>query len=389
MAANAMLEFMLKVRKQEAIDVIRACSTDKGFSASASQSGYGNILFTRDLCISVDGLVQAGFGPVVEKHFNELEKKQASDGSIPVFFPGSRTAWVVQKAKRAILEGEGINMLLRKLDAYAPAALDAIQLLGDLIKPDLIPELTVSHKTTDTELHYIDGIAKYANASGNDQFFRNKYHSMKRALLFAEQNFDNGLYSGNDWRDNVAIDEQAALLSNNILLIRAYEWLGASANRARHEAEVHRKFWNGQHHTDKSNKTGFDVYGQSLAALSDLVPASGGDSVIEQLAMQITENGIRANTLESPANLRGEAKASVNQVNQYGKVWPFVTGHAVLALNYLGETRLANQLFEIWTKTPGFNEWYEPGSPEGKGAKDQLWSAAMYLHAGNSLGAFK
>ena len=100
----------------------------------------------------------------------------------------------------------------------------------------------------------------------------------------------------------------------------------------------------------------------------------------------MTNVGIKANDLTMPNDIRGEERVSVERVNQYGTVWPFVIGYVVLALNKMGKRKEAKELFSQWTRLYGFREWYNAETGQGGGAQKQMWSAALYIVAGRSLG---
>jgi GH15 family glucan-1,4-alpha-glucosidase len=52
----------------------------------------------------------------------------------------------------------------------------------------------------------------------------------------------------------------------------------------------------------------------------------------------------------------------------------------------MGRRRLAEEGFKKYTALDGFYEWYDPSTGKGYGAKDQLWSAALYLRAAKAYG---
>lgn len=61
-------------------------------------------------------------------------------------------------------------------------------------------------------------------------------------------------------------------------------------------------------------------------------------------------------------------------------------GYVVLALNKMGKRKEAKELFSQWTRLYGFREWYNAETGQGGGAQKQMWSAALYIAAGRSLG---
>ena len=101
----------------------------------------------------------------------------------------------------------------------------------------------------------------------------------------------------------------------------------------------------------------------------------------------MVKSGIRANDLVMPYCV-GEERRRNEKVNQYGTVWPFVMGYAILALDKMGEKGLAREIFYRWSRVDGFHEWIDPATGLGRGAKRQMWNGPSYLRAGKQLGRF-
>lgn len=131
------------------------------------------------------------------------------------------------------------------------------------------------------------------------------------------------------------------------------------------------------------------MLGQSLAVLFDIVPKARYASIREKYTELETPFGYRINDFMPDPKTPEEERAVqlvVQKTNQYGTIWPFVHGFAILALEKMGEHALAVEQFRRWDKLEGFYEWYDASTGQPFGSNQQLWSAALYLAAARTLG---
>lgn len=332
------------------------------------QRGYRNIYFTRDVAVSIEGLVAVGLEEAVQRHLEGLKARQGKNCGIPDWFIDNWYAWAKQKFHRAVIERELVWMVAKKINRRFPG---------------LIPSMGATHDTTDSELHYINAIHAYAEAVRDHPLVDGYSESMHRALRFAEGRINkDGLYTGVDWRDNVRFPNDVTLLSNNALLFRAYQSLKLDDKAEALKTRIQEKFWNGSYHTDQPGGSHFDAFGQALAVLYEIATPEQYNSIASKFESMFTIFGLRANDLVTPDNLRGGERVSVKRVNQNGKIWPFVEGYAALALKKMGKDDLARRILENWS---GFGEWYDPFTGKRGGARLQMWSAALYIRACQEL----
>jgi len=224
---------------------------------------------------------------------------------------------------------------------------------------------------------------EYANATGDRAFLEQHRDAVARAMVFVEQHNLNteGLAVGADWRDTMEVYlSQRALLSNNVLLTHAYDLMGETEKATAQRKRIEEHFWRDGACVDYiPDGDRPDPLGIALAVLYDALPADSGERVRELLQLLDTDNGV---TIKCIHSAYAEGEADVFKRTQGVVVWPFIVGFCVLALKKLGYEAEARSLFEKLERLDGFYEWYDPADGKGWGAKEQLWSATLYLRAG-------
>lgn len=366
-------------RRQEAEAILRECAGRNGIWAGPTVPhkdtvGYRGQCWTRDLGISIEDLLGAGMEVDVWNHLVSLRRLQKRDGGVPTFFPDSTLEWLLQKG--SLLAEDAISLDFSRVRNYAGKLARAVT------RGKFFHGYTPA--ATDTPLHFIRALDIYKKSS-NVPLISSVGEMQRSAMHAARENLVGGFYRGGDWRDNVAFVEGAILLSNNVLYAVARRALGAET--AFTNDLIQAAFWTGEFHSDTGGDT-FDVYGQSLAVLEGIATPEQYGSITEKIRSMRTHHGLKANDLDISDCPRKLRKAN-ERVNQYGTIWPFVTGQAICALERMGERDLARDLFDQWTGEGGFREWYDPLTGEGGGGERQMWSAALYLRAGKEIGAFE
>jgi glycogen debranching enzyme len=137
----------------------------------------------------------------------------------------------------------------------------------------------------------------------------------------------------------------------------------------------------------------FDSFGNLLAILSGVADAEKSHRLLDF----IERHSLNVWPLKSltPAVRRGDPDwrdyyGSLNAPNHYhnGGVWPFLGGFYVAALVKYGRrdtAELALRNLGQLNQAGQFNEWHHGETGEPMGARDQAWSAGMYLFACESL----
>ncbi len=336
----------------------------------ASTHRYRWQCWTRDLALAgLEELVALGRTDVARKHLDGIAARQGEDGHVPILFPDSWAKWLGQKLVLGIAEGR-LPIMVKKV----------VRLLrGNYSLEQLTPW------TTDSELQYIRAVHDFARLTGDQGFRRTHERPMRRALSYAESAVRDGLIHGGDWRDTYQGFAAVPLLSNNVLLRDAYRLLGMPGEARRLEEAIERRFWNGGHHTDTPGDGAFDVYGQSLAVLSDLVPPDRYAGIVERFHAYASPFGFRINDISFTPATKDE-KDAVRRVNQSRAIWPMVNGLAIKALLHMDAEDEARAGFERWQRLDGFWEWYDPETGAGRGSPGQMWSAAFYRQTARALG---
>ena len=133
----------------------------------------------------------------------------------------------------------------------------------------------------------------------------------------------------------------------------------------------------------------FDSFGNILAILAGVADSQQSDIILDF----ISRNGLDKWPLRSltPVIRPGDADwrdyyGSLNAPHHYhnGGVWPFLGGFYVAALVKTGRAKAAATVLENLAQlnqAGQFNEWHHGETGVPLGARDQAWSAGMYLFA--------
>lgn len=362
----------LRTKANDAWRVLIACIGRKGVNASPVR--YQDQNWTRDFVYAAQELLlEIGQAQVVQAHLNNLADRQYPDGRMPIMFLDNTAGFLWTKLKNSVRERR-LSFLLKAyfsrdgVGQLSPWTRDSELLfaLGHGIWNEY-------HRQTEPLIERAVECSIYAR------------HTDK-ALAYVEQHLmTDGLVRGADWRDTRKDLDDKCLLSNNILLCRAYALLGQTEKHAALKARINERFWTGTHYRDYPGCDEYDTLGNAYAILYDIAPAANWDSIITAASGLSTACGFMLNSVTLPPKNTVE-KAVMDRVNQFGVVWPFIHGFMIMAMIKAGFPDRARKEFDKWTALPGFFEWYDPRTGNGHGSVDQLWSAALYLRAARALG---
>lgn len=345
---------MEKVRK--AANIIRACLSP-GNGVFASPDRYLYQCWTRDLALAVAPLLfQLGEAETVRMHLENLSQRQRENGQIPILFLSDEDAW----RKKKVSERGDQSFMVRRYDA------------GEL--------WNLTPGTKDSEILYVIAMHEYANSTKDRSLLEQYGENIQCAIAYVEKNNLNvdDLAVGADWRDTMEVFlADKALLTNNVLLCRAYELMGEKIRSDALKENILRHFW--QEDTVMDYLPGGerpDPLGLALAVLLDVAPKKDWPLVKKLLDDVDTTCGVTIKCIHNPY------VADEQEVfDRTGGVvvWPFVVGFAAMALSKMGYRTAATEMFMKMETLDGFYEWYDPADGKGWGAPEQLWSAALYL----------
>ncbi|MBI4441714.1 hypothetical protein HY639_06105 [Candidatus Woesearchaeota archaeon] len=344
----------MKQKIDEAKTVIEHCIGEKGIWAGSGR--YRDQCWTRDFTFSLPTLLDLGYNKQISCHLHELAKRQKRDGQIPILYLDDVQQWLERKIKKSMETGKESFMLKNffTIEQLTPWTKDSeifFLIAAQTFAPKgYIPEIDFAHE-------YIEN------------------------LLDDEQMF----VTGGDWRDTMASLDDKTLLTNNCLLYRAYKLSGKECNASELKKRINKDYWAGGYYRDFLGTNEFDLLGQSLAVLYEIVPEKRYSLIIEKMKEVECSFGYKINTCTPKPVNKTEAE-TITKTNQYGVIWPFIMGFGIQALDKMGQKEKAEELFAKWDKLDGFNEWYDPETGQGHGDKEQLWSACLYLQTAKALG---
>lgn len=345
---------MEKVRKAE--EIIRACLSP-GNGVFASPDRYLFQCWTRDLALAVAPLLlKTGEAEIVRVHLENLSMRQRENGQIPILFLSDEEAW----RKKKVAERGTESFMVQRYDA------------GEL--------WNLTPGTKDSEILYAIAMHEYVMAT-DDQSLLDKYgENITRAIAYVEKNNFNrdGLAVGTDWRDTMEVLlADRALLTNNVLLVHAYELMGENDKADALKERILEHFWLSDSIIDYL-PGGFrpDPLGLALAVLHDVAPKQTWPLIKKLFDAVDTSCGVTIKCIHNPY-VAGEQE--VFDRTEGVVVWPFVAGFAAMALSKMGYRADAMKMFAKLENLEGFYEWYDPATGKGWGAPEQLWSATLYL----------
>ena len=353
-------------RMQEAKDIVSACIGKNGLWADTGRYRYQ--CWTRDFVIAgLEALLDIGREDIARKHLDMLKAKQQPNGKIPILYLDDTPRWLYGKITGGIKRRRMPFMLKRYI-----LGIGSIE--------------NFSPWTKDSEILYCLGVLTYHKKTGDDYFMDQHFPSMSAALHYVDTKLlSNGKAIGGDWRDTMTGLHDKTVLTNNAFLYEVYHRLGKTVKARNLRATIQQEYYTGTHHRDYPGVDDLDLLGQSLAVLFDISEPPQHLDIIRSVQKLDTPFTFSINNCLPNPRTPEEALA-VKRTNQYGVVWPFVTGYAILALLKMGERAMAVDQFQKWNRLQGFYEWYDPKTGEPHGGKQQLWSAALYIRVAKEMG---
>lgn len=354
---------------RDARRVLTRCVTRRGVYAGTKRYRYE--CWTRDLVLAgIDTLFDMGLGEHARRHLEEIAKRQTNDGQIPVMYISNIPAATLLHAGRLLRDPQ-------RAFRQARLFLKTAGLAGGFSFSNLTPW------SADCEPLFVIGCYRFAERANDPEFVVRMRPHILRAFRYMENHaMKDGFLIGGDWRDTLGEFKDAALLSNNVLLAAAYAAAGEPENSAELKRRIWRHFWTGSYYRDRLGSDAFDTFGQSLAVLSGVASAEQYQPLLQKFGGMERPAGFAANDLEP----RAADPVVRAYVDQYGTVWPFVQGFAILALEMMGERPWAMREFVKWSSVHGFCEWYDPDpGVRCDGEQEQMWSAALYLRVHRTL----
>lgn len=342
----------------EALRILRSCLS-KGNGIFASPDRYLYQCWTRDVALAVAPLLLSlGETNIVRTHLENLSERQRPNGQIPILFLSDEVAW---REKKVAERGEN-SFMVSRYDS------------GEL--------WNLTPGTKDSEILYVIAMYEYAQATGDYSLLEHYSDTVRHAMTYVEEHNLNtvGLTVGADWRDTMEVYlSDRALLTNNVLLVRAYDLMGEERKAKAQRERVREYFWRNGNCVDYiPDGDRPDPLGIALAVLYDVFPEESGERVRELLHSVDTDYGVTIKCIHNPY---AEGEVEVFKRTEGEVIWPFVVGFSVMALKKLGYNHEARALFKKLHDLDGFYEWYDPTDGRGWGAKEQLWSATLYLRA--------
>lgn len=371
----------------DAITILGACIGNHGVWAAPVR--YDWQCWTRDFGLAIlPVLTLMGLHDVAYTHLMSLVERQGEDGSIPILFlDGKRghARFLLDKMIRSARSGRPSFMLQRYIEAR-----------GDLGR--------LTPGTKDSELHFVVAaldFLKSPEAAGviSDDDASKLAHAVDRAMDYITSNLldRDCLMRSCDWRDTMHVGlGDVPLLSNNALLVHAYDMLDRHDCASHLRRRINERYWRGNVLLDypdtADQRHAFDPLGGALAVLYDVIEPVRYDDVLRCFNSVSTPYGY---TIKCRHNALTQREQDVIERTDGVVVWPFVCGYVVLALLHMaGMMRdqedapaadryesVAYKAFNKLAEIDGFAEWYDPWSGAHYGAQEQLWSAMMYVRA--------
>ncbi len=354
---------LFKARLNEAKDMILRCVGERGIYAGTLR--YRHQCWTRDLAYSIDALINLGQAEAVKTHLLTIAKKQNKSGRVPIMYITSYTGF--------------LRIHAHDLLTHKRRVIQQVRLYAKKFNPLKFSFQNITPWTTDGEMLFIIAAIRYFDRTHDADFINEIYPSLKKALNYIEKHNlnEDDFVTGGDWRDvNIALDN-AVLLINNALLYKVYLVMGEKKKAEILRERINDAFWTGSYYRDRLGSDEFDTLGQSWAVLYDVVPKERYASVAKKYYDVDSAHGLRVNNNVPDNSLIDPSVQAFT--DQFGTIWPFVTGSGVLALIKMGSFDFAKEQFIKWTELKGFYEWYNADSGSGLGDREQLWSAALYI----------
>lgn len=353
---------------EEALDVLRECSTKYGLFASGGKKGYKGV-WSRDSMIS---LIGAGFNgsKFIRQQFKKslitLKKHQSKLGQIP----------------NAIYNFKNTK----------PA---------------------VDYLSIDSSLWFVIGEYFYKKNYKNFSLFKKHKKSVEKAVTWLKyHNVGEDVMleqlPTTDWQDAFP-HKYGRAISTQALYYKVLNLIGDDEEARKLKMLVNHKsgyrLWNGNfyyayrwknHRKYKEIGEWFDSFGNLLAIIFGLTDKKQAKKIISHIKKNKINKPYPTKAIFPPINKRSKYWKEYYLDCDAGKpyhylnagIWPFIGGFYVLALIKLKKFREAEselkKLAESNLKGNAFPEWVNPLTKETHG-KLQAWSAGMYIAAYESL----
>ena len=363
-------------------DMLLSCLGTYGVWAAPVRYSYQ--CWMRDFSLAIQPLLlDLGLQDAALTHLLNVAYRQKADGQVPILFLDGLKGhlhFLVDKLRRSV-QGRKVSFMLTRY----------VQCYGD------VGQLTPG--TRDSELHFVIAVGEYLARMGRDGYGADTLtHAAELALQYIEKNLldKDGLITGADWRDTMEKAlARTPLLSNNALLVHAYDLMGLSGSATKLRKTINDLYWSGDDLLDWpgcDRKQPFDPLGASLAVLYDVIDPSRYPDVLKGFASVTTPYGF---TIQCRHNPVSPEDAETIERTDGVVVWPFVAGFGILGLRHMaarvtpnGNAGLIAQIhgrtqaeYKKLTAHDGFPEWIDPATGKGWGAPKQLWSACLFVRA--------
>ncbi len=393
----------------QALDVLRACTTEYGFKASALTGGYPQV-WARDSAITALGALLTGEQDLLA---------------------GARSSLATLARTQTELGMIHLNLDTRTNEVT-----------------------TENAGAVDANLWYILGHYAHHQATGDDDFLNQYWHSLERAALWLRYQDMNGcglleVPEAGDWADLYSV--RYNVLYDNVLYVAAMQAMAQLAagreSQTDYQAiseDVHEKMnllmwldrpWDGHAFGEQLEKLKamrlewfllyqntatltempyylpwvgfrefgytFDGLGNSLAIIFGLADEHRANLILTHAHGSGADKPFPLKAF-SPAIYPGDRdwreyyrSRNLNLPDQYhnGGIWPFIGGFYIAALVKAGKLDRAREQLTLLAEANRagkqqeweFNEWLHGVSGRPMGHPLQAWSAAMFVYACKAL----
>ena len=328
---------------------------------------YENQYWTRDFVLAgKDSLILLNRDEVIRKQLIAIAERQRNSGSIPSRFAKDRIHFAKKLFKEEVL-GDWRYLFHKLLTSQIY-----------LIKRNPLNFHRWFIWYADSEILFIIAAREYIDKTNDKNVVPLLNQKIDKAFNYIEKKLmQDGLVVGSDWRDTVYSLSDKHVFNVNIMLWRAYMLNDKKEKANKLRERIEKSFYNGNFYSDTPGDYIFDTLGHSLAILWNFIPEERYKKILDKYNEMETPFGYKANNMIFPKELLGYI--DFERTNQFSTVWPFIHGYAILALIHMRKYDLVKKQMKVWNKIDNFYEWYSSESGEGRGAKEQMWSAALYL----------
>lgn len=359
---------------QNAQSILYSCQGKTGIFASPDR--YRLQCWTRDFVVAVLGVLVNGSAEqrrLAQMQFNELARRQESNGQIPILYLEQALTWAMQKTTRSV----------HRYKKHGTISF----MLKHFLRHGNVNQLTPW--TRDSEVLYILGVATYYRITGDHMWFERHIPHIDRALRYIKNELvSNHLIYGSDWRDSKPEYTRSYLLTMQCWLYRAYSLLGMEIEADALKETIRDRFWvyepNEAYFRDRLGTNEFDTLGNALAILYGVAHPDQYESIITKADSVCTPYGYKLDGVTLPPTSQNE-REQLSRTPQNWVIWPWIHYYMVLALIKAGKPNRALEEFAKMERLEDFREFYLPDTGEGGGSYNQLWSACMHMQAHHAL----